>query len=144
MLHCLPVQLIPYTTNNITYALTYCIFSHFQEQFSSLTMLSDSVFLSSLIFTPAHNQTVLCPAPPYGPSTTMLACCCMGLTRYGHSEPPGRAAAARGGQRSTGLSPVQGGPPWAAAPLVPWGTQVEQERRAHSPQPSGLRRSLWK
>lgn len=103
-----------------------------------------SISRSPLIFTPAHNQTVLCPAPPYGPSTRMPACCCTGLIRYGCSGQPERAAAARGGQRNTGPFPARGALPWAAALLGPWGTRAEQERRLHSPQPSSLCHSSWK
>lgn len=99
---------------------------------------------SPLIFTPAHNQTVLCPARPCGPSMMMLACCCTGLTRSGRSEQGERAAAARGGRRSTGPFPARGAPSWAAAPSGPWGTRAEQARRDHSPRPSSLRRSSWR
>lgn len=98
---------------------------------------------SPLIFTPVHNQTVLCPDPPYGLSTMMLACCCRGPIIYGRSEPGGRAAAARGGRRNTGPLPARDAPPWAAAPSGPWGTQVAQERRDHSPQTSSLSHSFW-
>lgn len=99
---------------------------------------------STLVFTPVHNQTVLCPAPPYGPSTMKLACCCRGLTRCGHSERGERAVAAPGGPQNTGPFPARGAPPWAAAPSGPWGTRAEQERRDHSPRPSSLCRSSWK
>lgn len=99
---------------------------------------------STLIFTPAHNQTVLCPVPPCGPSTMTRACCCRGPTRSGCSGRGGRAAAARGGRRSTGPIPARAAPSWAAAPSGPWGTRAEQERRRHSPRPSSLCRSCWK
>lgn len=73
----------------------------------------------------------------------MQACCCRGLTRYGCSGQGERAAAARGGQRSTGPFPAQGARAWAAEPSPPWGTRAEKERRDHSPQPSSLCRSFW-
>lgn len=114
------------------------------EQTAESLRVSLLISCSPLIFTPVHNQTVLCPVPPYGPSTMMPACCCRDLTRYEHSEPPERAAAARGGQRNTGLFLVRGVLPRAAAPSVPWGTRAKQERRDHSLQPSSLCRSSWK
>lgn len=95
-------------------------------------------------FRPAHNQTVLCPVPPYGLSMMMLACYCRDLTRSERSGPAGRAGAAQAGQRSRGPFPVRGVPPRAAAPSAPWGTRVRQERTDHSPRPSNLSRSLWK
>lgn len=97
-----------------------------------------------LVFTPMHNQTALCPAPPYGPSMMMPACCCRDLTRYGCSEQRERAAAVPGGQRNTGPFHARVALPWAAAPLGPWGTRAEQGRRAHSPQPSSWSHSSWK
>lgn len=99
------------------------------------------LFCSPIIFTQAHNQTVLCPVPPYDPSMMMPACCCRDLTRYEHSEPAGREAAGRGGQRSTGPFPVPGVLPRAAALSVPWRTRAKQETRVHNLQPSSLCRS---
>lgn len=74
----------------------------------------------------------------------MPACCCRDLTRYERSEPAGRAAAGRGGRRSTGPFPVPGVPAWAAAPLVPWRTRAKRETRVHNLQPSSLCRSSWR
>lgn len=135
---------------------TYCSFFHYQRQKAFRRAMTSSSIKSpsnknlstspnsTLVFTPVHNQTVLCPVPPYGPSTMKPACCCRGLTRCGHSERGERGAAARGGPRNTGPFPARGAPPWAAAPSGPWGTRVEQERTDHSPRPSSLYRSSWK
>ena len=115
-----------------------------QKSLESLHTSNLLLSSSALIFTPAHNQTVLCPVPPCGPSTTMKACCCRGPTRSGRSGRGGRAAAARGGRRSKGPIPARAAPSWAAAPSGPWGTRAEQERRHRSPRPSSLSRSCWK
>lgn len=105
---------------------------------------SRSTSSALLIFTPLHNQTVLCPVPPYGLSTMMPACCCRDLTGYARSGRGERAAAARGGQQNTGPFPARGALLWTAAPSGSWGTRAVQERRAHSPRPSSLCRSSWK
>lgn len=94
-------------------------------------------------FTLVHNQTVLCPVLPYGPSTRKLACCCRGLTRFECSGRGERAAAARGGPRNTVLFLALGARPSAAALLGPWGTQAWLVTRAHSQQPSSWCHSFW-
>lgn len=95
-------------------------------------------------FKPAHSQTVLCPVPPCGLSMMTPACCCRDPTRSEHNGPAETAGAAQGGRQSTGPSLARGVPPRVVAPLGPWGSRAEQERRDRSPQPSSLSRSSWK
>lgn len=115
-----------------------------RSNISDLCLHPSLIFAVSLLFTPKHNQTALCPALPYDQSMMTLACCCRGPTRSWHSGQQERAAAAPGGQQSTGRFPAQDAPPWAAAPLDLWGTRAEQGRTAHSPPPSSLCHSCWK
>lgn len=94
------------------------------------------------LFTPLHNQTVLCPAP-CGLSMMWTACCWKDPAGSARSEPPGRAAAEQGGRQSTRLTPALGAPLWAAALSNPWGTQEKQKRRSRSLHPNRACRSSW-